>query len=305
MAAKGGKVKKLPKATHEGNLQIGKWAVNAFVLDTDPPLRAISKKSALTILSAPSPSKLNESVTKLRLHPAMKGHAFIKCDLDFSRPLQFHRADGKTEEGVSAENLVELCRFLLKAREFGLLRNRLDAAFAQAAEALIVSIAKVGVAALIDEATGFQRERERDALQKLLDRYLRKEYAAWAKRFPDEFYIQMFRLKRWTWKGMAINRPSIVGTYTRDIVYARLAPSVLEELERLNPKNQVGHRKVKHHQWMTEDVGHPALNNHLQGVLAIMRASGSWRGFNQLLKKAYPRIGDQLELLDLEESDLD
>jgi hypothetical protein len=298
-------MKKLPTATHEGSVQIGKWVVNAFVLDTNPPLRLISKGSALTILSAPSPVKLTESVTKLRLHPALKGHAFIKCDLDFSRPLRFQKTDGKAEEGVSAENLVELCRFLLKAREFGLLRNRLDAAYAQAAESLIVSIAKVGVAALIDEATGFQRARERDALQKLLDQYLRKEYAAWAKRFPDEFYIQMFRLKKWPWKGMAINRPSIVGTYTRDIVYARLAPDVLKELERLNPRTEQGQRKVKHHQWMTEDVGHLELNNHLQGVLAIMRASGSWRGFNQLLKKSYPRIGDQLELLDLEESDLD
>jgi hypothetical protein len=298
-------MKKTLRATHEGTVQIGKWAVNAFVLDTEPPLRAISKKSALTILSAPSPNKLTVSIAKLKLHPALKGHTFIQCDFDFNRPLQIHKKDGLVEEGVSAENLVELCRFLLKAREFGLLRNRIDIALAQAAEALIVSIAKVGVAALIDEATGFQFDRERDALQKLLDQYLRKEYAAWAKRFPDEFYVQMFRLKKWPWKGMAINRPSIVGTYTRDIVYARLAPDVLKELERLNPKTEGGHRKVKHHQWMTEDVGHPALNNHLQGVLAIMRASGSWRGFTQLLKKAYPRIGDQLELLDLEESDLD
>lgn len=104
---------------------------------------------------------------------------------------------------------------------------------------------------------------------------------------------------------MAINRPSIFGTYTRDIVYARLAPGVLKELERLNPKSENGHRKAKHHQWMTDDTGHPALNNHLQGILAIMRASSSWQGFNCLLKKAFPRVGDQLELLDLDDSDLD
>jgi hypothetical protein len=90
---------------------------------------------------------------------------------------------------------------------------------------------------------------------------------------PRRVYVQMFRLKKWPWKGMAINRPSSVGTYTRDIMCARLAPSVLQELEKLNPRAEHGQRKVKHHQWMTPDVGYPELNNHLQGVLAIMRAS--------------------------------
>ncbi len=298
-------VKTVPKATHEGRLQIGKWAVSAHVLGTEPPLRVISKRDASTILSAQSVGKLSDSVTKLRKHPALKGHEFVKSSLDLAVPIQFHRLDGRLEEGFNAEDLVELCRFLLKAREYSLLRSTAELATAQAAESLIVSIAKVGLTALIDEATGYQHDRDRDALQRLLEKYLRKEYAVWAKRFPDEFYIQMFRLRGWQWKGMAINRPSIVGTYTRDIVYARLAPGILNELEQLNPKLENGHRKAKHHQWMTADIGHPALNNHLQGVLAIMRASSSWQGFNRLLKKAFPRVGDQLELLELEDSDLD
>jgi len=34
-----------------------------------------------------------------------------------------------------------------------------------------------------------------------------------AKRFPNEFYEQMFRLRGWQWKGMKVNRPQIVGHY--------------------------------------------------------------------------------------------
>jgi hypothetical protein len=298
-------VNSLPQATHEGPVQVGKWGVHAYVLETEPPLRVIAKRSALTILSSHSASKLADSTGKLKSHPALQGHEFIRSGFDFANPVRFRKANGEVEEGFNAEDLVEFCRFLLKAREFGVLRQQSDLATAQAAEGLIVSIAKVGVTALIDEATGYQRDRDRHALRELLDRYLRKEQAAWAKRFPDEFYTQIFRLKHWEWRGMSINRPSIVGTYTRDIVYARLAPNIVQELERLNPKTERGGRKAKHHQWMTDDVGHPALNNHLQGVLAIMRASTTWRGFNQLLKRAYPRFGDQMELLDLEGSDLD
>jgi len=78
---------------------------------------------------------------------------------------------------------------------------------AERAEILLRGLAHVGIIALIDEATGYQTIRDREALQAILDAYLRKELAAWAKRFPDEFYEQMFRLRGWRWKGMKVNRP--------------------------------------------------------------------------------------------------
>src|SRR5206468_6981574 len=99
----------------------------------------------------------------------------------------------------------------------------------------------------------YQEFRDRHALQALLDRYLRKELAAWAQRFPDEFYQNIFRLRNWEWKGMSVNRPWIVGKLTKDIVYARLAPGIIKELEQRNPMDEKGHRKARHHQWLTED----------------------------------------------------
>jgi hypothetical protein len=126
---------------------------------------------------------------------------------------------------------------------------------------LIRAFAVVGITALIDEATGYQETRDRLALQAILDKFLRKEFAAWAKRFPDEFYQEMFRLRGWQWKGMKVNRPSVVGHYTNDLVYERLAPGVLEELQRRNPRDEKGHRATKHHQWLTEDIGNPALGS--------------------------------------------
>jgi hypothetical protein len=64
------------------------------------------------------------------------------------------------------------------------------------------------------------------------------------------------------WQGMSVNRPQIVGKYTNDIVYERLAPGILEELQERNPKDTRGERPVKHHQWLTEDIGHPALERY-------------------------------------------
>jgi hypothetical protein len=94
---------------------------------------------------------------------------------------------------------------------------------------------------------------------------------------------------------MKINRPGVVGTYTNDIVYKRLAPGVLKELQKLNPPIDKGHRKVKHHQWLTTDVGHPALSLHLFGVVTLMKVSNDWGQFYRSLKKAFPLQGDQIE----------
>src|SRR4029077_2964984 len=105
--------------------------------------------------------------------------------------------------------------------------------------------AAIGIQALVDEATGYQDIRGRDALQAMLDAFLSKELAAWAKRFPDEFYRQIFRLRGWKWQGRAVNPPQVVGKYTDMIVYQRLAPNIVENLRTLNPKNDRGNRANK------------------------------------------------------------
>jgi hypothetical protein len=130
---------------------------------------------------------------------------------------------------------------------------------------------------------------------------LLKELAAWAKRFPDDFYKEIFRLRGWQWNKLSVKRPILVGKLTNDIVYQRLAPGVLTELETKNPKDEKGRRKATHHQWLTEDVGHPALAQHLHAIIGLMRASTSWTQFHDMLDKAFPKRGEtvQLEFIDV------
>jgi hypothetical protein len=170
---------------------------------------------------------------------------------------------------------------------------------AQKAKIIIRALAHVGIVALVDEATGYQEIRNKEALQALLDAFLQKEFAAWAKRFPDEFYREMFRLRGLAWNKLSVKRPLYIGTLTNDIVYERLAPGILEELQSRNPKDEKGRRRQKHHQWLTEDIGHPALAQHIHAVIGLMRASPDWKRFHELLDKAFPKRGTvlQLELL--------
>jgi len=93
-----------------------------------------------------------------------------------------------------------------------------------------------------------------------------------------------------------VKRPSAVGRYTNDLVYQRLAPGVLDELKKRNPVDEKGHRKVRHFQWLTEDVGHPRLREHLAAVIALMKASSTWDQFRRALQRALPKYGTTLEL---------
>jgi P63C domain len=98
------------------------------------------------------------------------------------------------------------------------------------------------------------------------------------------------------WRLWKTRRPGIVGSYTNDLVYERLAPGILEQLEKLNPKYQHGNRRGRHHQLLTDDVGHPALAQHLHAVIGLMRASSAWDQFYRMMNRAFPKRSSTIEL---------
>jgi hypothetical protein len=207
--------------------------------------------------------------------------------------------EGKTVTAFDASALTAVCNIWLRAREAGALQKQ-QWPKAQAAEILMRSLAATGIVALIDEATGYEHVRPQNALQAFIEKLLRKELAAWAKKFPDEFYENIYKLKGWTWPGMSKNRYSVVAHYTRDLVYERLAPGVLRELEERSPKDENGARKNKLHQWLTDDVGNPMLAQHLHSLIMFQRLAISngygWNRFVKMVNQVLPRKGDTIEL---------
>ncbi len=194
---------------------------------------------------------------------------------------------GRTAYGYPAILLPQVCRVYLNARRAGaLLPSQLH--IAERAEILTLGLANVGIIALVDEATGYQRIREERALATILEKFIADEYHKWTRTFPYEFYAQIFRLKKWEDPGSG-RRPSVIGHYTNDIVYERIAPGLLDELRRLNPRLPRGWRRNRHHQWFTEDYGHPRLGEHIHAVIALMRISHTWHSFMNRLDAAFPR----------------
>lgn len=226
---------------------------------------------------------------------------FVAPDLVAStKPIFFRDLQGKRAVGYDAVLLPKVASVYLKLRdEFRDSKRALPARYERiirVCDLVIRGLAEVGIVALVDEATGYQDVRDRQALQAILDRYLLKEFAAWARAFPDEFYREIFRLRGWRWRGMKINRPQCVAKYTNDLVYARLAPGILAELQVRNPTDDHGRRKAKHYEWLTEDIGHPALAQHLHAIIGLMRASDSWDQMLRMVNRAFPNRGENMQL---------
>jgi hypothetical protein len=201
--------------------------------------------------------------------------------------------------GYDASVLVAVCDIWLRARQAKALQAQ-QLGKAQKAEILTRALAQTGIVALVDEATGYEKVRPQNALQEYLALIVRKELAAWVKKFPDEFYENIYKLKGWKWPGMSKNRYSVVGHYTNNLVFDRLAPGSLRELKSKNPKNEKGYRDGKLHQWLTEDVGDPLLAQHLHSLMMFQRlaiANGyGWQRFLHMVDQVLPRRGDTLQL---------
>jgi P63C domain len=201
---------------------------------------------------------------------------------------------GNPADGYEATILPDICEVILKADQAGKLLDR-QKHVANQCRILLHGFANVGIIALVDEATGYQDIRARDALAKILEAFIAKELRKWVKTFPPEFYKEMFRLRRWPFPPLAKNqhrRPVLVGKLTNNIVYDRLAPGVRAELHRLTPRDESGRLKHKLFQRLTEDVGHPKLREHLASLIVLMRASDEWKQFTRMLDRALPRYGE-------------
>lgn len=144
---------------------------------------------------------------------------FVKPELAevIKTPIRFYVPTGGLAYGYEATVLADLCDAVLEARKTVKLNYQQDHIAARC-EILVRSFARVGIIALVDEATGYQYDRARDALAKLLEAFVAKELQAWVKTFPADFYEQMFRLRGLDFPADTIKRPQYFGVLTNDIV---------------------------------------------------------------------------------------
>ncbi len=139
--------------------------------------------------------------------------------------------------------------------------------------------------------------RQQGEHQASLKAWISPDLRPWVLTFPPSFYAEIYRLKGWP-GPIGHQRPSVIGHYTNDIVYARLTPGLLATLRIKNPKQITGERRDRHHQWLTDQKGYPELKKHLHAVETLMRAHDDWDAFMMALNRALPIVTDQLSLFE-------
>ncbi|MEZ5405114.1 MAG: P63C domain-containing protein [Verrucomicrobiia bacterium] len=229
---------------------------------------------------------------------AIKAHIENDLAMELLNPVRFIRPGrgGKPAIAYEATILPRLCDAVLEARKQNKNLSKRQSEVAEQCEIITRVLAKVGIIALVDEVTGYQDVRDRQALQKILDKYLNDEWAKWSRTFPDDYYKELFRLNDVPYPTANGIRPSYVGHWTNDIVYSRLAPGVKSALKVKNPRLQSGNRARRHHQYFTRDFGHPELKQHLSNIIFLMKVCKTYDEFKEKLDVASPKFGDTIPL---------
>lgn len=278
------------KALYSGDLNLGGQELKCFV--TGDGERFISGRSMTAAIGMKG---RGQGIARISGNTTMKPYINNDLSLAIDNPVEITGRTPKPVHGFRAEILADLCDAILEARKDGALKTDQEKRYGQFAETLVRGFARVGIVALVDEATGYQEVRENRALQAILDKFLSDEARQWSKTFPDDFWQKLVKIKGYD-SYMAIKRPAFVGHWVNDIVYSRLAPGIKQKLRDLNPRLPKGNRANKHHQHLTEDYGLPELKDHIKKVMVLMDASSSKKEFERLLNKSLPKYGDTIDM---------
>lgn len=289
----------LSRATHQGQMSIGSLDLDCYVIEDGR--RLFHKRGMARALGMKSGggNVFIRALQRKGLGSEVDASLLEKIE----NPIVFKPLTQDLAHGYDAEVLVDVCKAIERAEKAGRL-TKAQEGLATQARILLNAFAKVGVAALIDEATGFQEIRSPDALRILVQQYIEKEMREWEKLFPNEYYDHLNRLygsKKLTTTGSGAviqNRPQHFALFTRLYVYHPLEDgAVLEELDRINPKiNANGTRRARFHQHLSEGYGLEKLKRQVQEVLTLIRVSDSVAQFKRLFAKRFPETVEQSEM---------
>lgn len=299
----------LPVATHEGDFPIGESLLSCANLPDGK--RVITQATFLRALGRSRSPKAGTGVlSTVDELPFFLQANVIKPFIDeelyaSTRPIFYRNKHGKKGVGYDATLLPKVAEVYLKFRDHSLANNgeipKQHEHIIRASDTLIRGLARVGIIALVDEATGYQKDRAKNELAKILEAFVAKELQPWVKTFPSDFYENMFRLREIPYPTEGVKRPQYFGHLTNDIIYRRLAPGVWKELKEQAEKDEKGRLKNKLHQKLTVEIGHPKLRELVVSVTTVMKLSNSWNDFKGKLDRVHPAYNETMLLpFDLE-----
>ena len=164
-----------------GQLQLGNQTVDCYVLDDES--RVISMRATVKAIANDDNGDLLKYVSVRSLQ------SFIDVASLSDKIIEFTISGNPiTAKGITAETFLDICSAYVSALTSGVKLTEKQQGIAINCALLLSACAKTGLIALIDEATGYQFEREENALQVKLRAFISEELRDWEKTFPDELW---------------------------------------------------------------------------------------------------------------------
>lgn len=270
-------------AKHKGELTLGETNVDCYVLNNNE--RVIGLRSTIVSIAKARSSSIMSYIGTKSLAAYIDCKAIIDNTMEFDVPgVSFQRG-----KGISAENYLAICHAYVVAAHDGKLTTMKQAEIAARCSIIMSSCAKVGLIALIDEATGYQKHREPDAMQVKLTAYIADELRAWEKVFPDNLWEEFGRLTQW--KGPLHIRPKYWGKLVKELIYESLDPEVADYLAKNKPNPRFG---KNWHQWLTGDFGVRMLFRHINEVIGVARTCEDMAELKRKVARIYGKKPEQI-----------
>ena len=286
-AASNEELAKLPKATHEGMLDLGGVVIPCAVLEDGR--RVLTQSGVMLALGRARQAKgrqyydadvnMPAFLTAKNLKPFIPNELLVT-----SSQFEFRTLSGTRAFAYPADLLPVICGVFLDAKQADVL-SHMQEPIAERALLLIRGLAHVGIIALVDEATGFQYDRPRRELEEQLKKFLSDSLRRSARTFPGAYFQHLCRLR-----GVELRQdmklPQYFGHLTNNLVYRRIAPGLLAKLkerrvERGSPSNKLNW-------WLSLEVGVPELLVHLGTVIGIMKQHTNYDAFERALDMVAP-----------------
>ena len=283
----------LPVARWRGTLNLVGVDVPCYVLEDGQKI--IGRTSATEVLTGiKGGGALEKYIAVKALEP------FIDKDLVLERFVPFRLLEveglGQAVKGLPADLMIEVCQGFVAALQASYdttsphpkITDR-QREMAIKASMFLSACAKVGLEALIDEATGYQYERAEDALQVKLRAFIAEELRAWEPTFPNDLWLEFGRLTGWA--TPLRSRPKWWGKLVVEMIYDTLDPDVAAYLKANKPATG-----VKWHQQLTENFGVRQLVSRCFEVVGMAKTCTNIRELRDKVALHYGRRPVQITM---------
>ena len=285
------------KVTHQGQWKINdEVTIDCYVTDKEYRLLSLRGTArAMNLIGGGSGALLRNLKSKwIQPYLSVQLEEWINGASNNKLP-KISGVSGPAFIPFEATLFVDVCMAYSNARNDGILTKGQEDIAGRLLR-VMSGFAKGGIIALVDEQTGYQEVRVKNAILEVINAFVSPELLPWQKRFPDTYYQELFRLNGWEYTSESIKKkPKIIGKWTRMLIYKALPKGVLEELEKNTPKNKSGKKTAKLHQSLTEDIGHPALTAQIYMVIGMFNSHRNMKEMLNSFNAKIARDSGQLE----------